>query len=176
MNREVLNARSLDFGMMLQPSTMMKMCTVLPSPDSGIQFCLSLLHREITVEFLLNVRDHRTNRDTSNVSGALRDQRRDRFRFRMPLSQMGTLYRMGAETDEVVLLLSLDMPPRYFKKLDAGQTHDDSARYWSEHDAWYRQTDIVYSQASLKKSPLTLKKARPIIDLGEYSSISLNAC
>lgn len=168
MYLQVLNASSLDFGMMPQPATMMNMCTVLPSPEGDIQFCLSLLHREITVEFLLDIRDQRTNRNNQKVFRESKDERQDKFRFQIPLSQLGTIYRVDTSNDDVVLLLSLETPPKFFKKLEAAQTHDDDARYWSDHDTWYRQTDVVYSQSSLKKSPLTLKKTRPIIDIGKH--------
>jgi len=145
---------------------MMKMCTVLPTLESCIQFRLSLLHREITVEFLLDIRDQRTGRGNPKAPRVGKDDRQDRFRFRIPLSQLETIHHVDTEDGKLVLLISLETPPRFFKKLDPVRTHDDDARYWSEHDAWYRQTDVVYAQSLLKKSPLTLKKTRPIIDLG----------
>ena len=143
------------------------MCTVLPTPNSGIQFRLSLLHREITVEFLLDIRDQRAARGNPKGNRAGKEDRQDKFRFRIPLSQLKIVHRVASKDNSIVLLISLETPPKFFKKLDAGQTHDDEARYWTENDAWYRQTDIVYAQGLFKKSPLTLKKSRPIIDLGK---------
>ena len=163
-----MNASSLDFGMMLGPATMMTMCTVLPVPECEIQFKLNLFYREITVEFLLDIRDERIGRGTSKVPNSKKDQRQDRFRFQIPFSQLDTIHRVDNDEDNVVvLLISLETPPKFFKKLDPAQTHEDDARHWSDKDSWYRQTDVVYTQGSLKKSALTLKKTRPIIDLGE---------
>ena len=164
-----MNASSLDFGMMLKPSTMMNMCTVLPMPGDHIEFRMSMLRREITVEFLLDIRDRRIGHDGSKAPHLGKDDRQDRFRFRIPFSQLEAIHLVDSKEDELVLLFTLETPPRFFKKLDSGLTHDDEGRHWTENDAWYRQTDVVYTQNVLKKSPLTLKKTRPIIDLGKSS-------
>ena len=164
-----MNASSLDFGMMLTPTSMMNMCTVLPIPGDHIEFRVNMLRREITVEFLLDIRDRRISHGGSNAQHLGREDRQDRFRFRIPFSQLEAIHRVDANKDELVLLFTLETPPKFFKKLDAGLTHDDDGRYWTENDAWYRQTDVVYTQTALKKSPLTLKKTRPIIDLGKSS-------
>ena len=171
-----MKASSLNFGMMLNPSTMMNMCTVLPSLGNDIQFRLSLLHREIAVEFLLDIRDQRTRRDNGKGLLAEKKDRQEMIRFRIPLSQLGVIYQVRAQHDQIVLLISLETPPKFFKKLDPAQTHVDDGRYWTEHDAWYRQTDIMYAHSHLKKSPLSLKKSRPVIDLGKYCAQLLHAC
>ena len=163
-----MNAISLDFGMMLRPATMMTLCTVLPMPENDIQFKLNLFYREITVEFLLDIRDQRIERDHPEVPTPIKDHRQDRFRFQIPFSQLEAIYRVDDNDDTVItLLITLETPPKFFKKLDSALTHDDDARFWSDKDSWYRQTDVVYSQNSLKRSALTLKKSRPIIDLGK---------
>ena len=162
-----MKASSLDFGMMLNPTAMMNMCTVLPSPENDIRFRLSLLHREITVEFLLEIRGQRTVRSNTRALHVGKEKRLEKFRFRIPFSQLKVIHHMETGEDKFVLHISLDTPPRFFKKLDPAQAHDDEARFWSEHDAWYRQTDVVYTQSLLKKSPLNLKKTRPIVNLGK---------
>ena len=170
----VLKASSLDFGIMLSPSTMMNMCTVLPTAESEIQFKVNLLHREIVVEFALDIRDQRPN-DHSNPKTTLqgKSDRQDRFRFRIPFFQLEQIHSVNSPNDDVVFLISLETPPRFFKKLDPGITHDDEGRHWAENDAWYRQTDVVYTQSVLRRSPLTLKKTRPIIDLGRWTTYRL---
>ncbi len=162
-----MKASSLDFGMMLDPSTMAIMCRVLPTDAHDIQFRLSMLHREITVEFLLDIRDQRIGRGNSKPSHYGKDDRQEIMRFRIPLAQLDAIQRVDTSEDKIILLISLDTPPKFFKKLDAGQTHDDNAKYWSENDTWYRQTDVVYAHGLLQKTPLTLKKTRPVLDLGK---------
>ena len=155
--------------MMLKPISMMNMCTVLPMPGDHIEFRVNMLRREITVEFLLDIHDQRLNHGGPKAPHLGKEDRQDRFRFRIPFSQLEAIHRVDAKKGELVLLFTLETPPKFFKKLDSGLTHDDDGRYWTENDAWYRQTDVVYTQNVLKKSPLTLKKTRPIIDLGKSS-------
>lgn len=162
-----MEADSLDFGMMLDHMTMMNLCTVLPTPTNNIYFRLSMLRREITVEFLLQIRDQRTGHTNAKAPHLGKEDREELFRFRIPFSQLESIQRVETKEDKLILLISLETPPSFFKRLDADQTHDDNARHWSENDAWYRQTDVVYTHSLLKKSPLTLKKTRPVIDLGK---------
>jgi len=173
-----MKVSTLDFGMMLDPSTMAIMCRVLPTDAHNIRFCLNMLHREITVEFLLDIRDQRAARGNSKASHYGKDDRQENMRFRIPLSQLEAIQQVEFSEDKIVLLISLDTPPKFFKKLDAGQTHDDKARYWSENDTWYRQTDVVYAHGLLQKTPLALKKSRPVLDLGKLylSPSNVEAC
>ena len=161
-----MNAESLDFGVMINPVTMMRMHTVTSTSKSRVQFRQSMLHREITVEFEIDIQDPRLQQGDA-IGPAGKYNRVDRFRFRLPFSQLSKINRVGSSGSKLILLISLEAPPKFFKELEAVLTHDDSARHWHNNDAWYRQTDIVYAPAQLKKSPLTLKKTNPIIDIGE---------
>ncbi|KAL6713533.1 hypothetical protein ACLMJK_008998 [Lecanora helva] len=162
-----LNSSSLDFGIMVDPATMMTMCSVYTTP---IQFRVNLFRREIVIEFLLEIRDQRPSHVIPEASLPQLDKKREFFRFRIPFSQLETIHSVDVKNHTLNLLLTLETPPKFFKKLDPRLTHDDDADYWTENDAWYRQTDIVYNQAMFKKSPLTLKKTRPIIDLGRWTT------
>lgn len=152
--------------MMLNPTTMANFCTVLPTTGHDIQFRLNMLHREITVEFKLDIVDRRAGRGNPEAAQYGKNDREETLRFRVPLSQLGVIRRVEGGRNQIVLLISLEIPPKFFKKLDAGMTHDDTARYWADSDTWYRQTDIVYSYNLLQRSALSLQKARPVIDLG----------
>lgn len=169
-----MKASSLDFGMMLDPSTMAIMCKVLPTDAHDIQFRLDMIRREITVEFLLDIRDQRVGRGLRAPHYG-KDDRQDIMRFQIPLSQLESLKRVGTSDDTIVLLITLDTPPKFFKKLDAGQTHNDNSIYWSENDTWYRQTDVVYAHGLLQKTPLALKKTRPVLDLGKLFFFALES-
>lgn len=163
----MMKASSLEFGMMLDPTTLAVMCKVQPTEVHDIQLRLNMQFREITVEFLLEIRDQRIGRSNLKAPYLGKDNRQEKLRFRIPLSQLGVIRRVETKEDRIELLISLDTPPKFFKKLDAEHTHDDEARHWSENDTWYRQTDVVYAHGLLMKSPLALKKTRPIIDLGK---------
>ncbi|KAL8807393.1 MAG: hypothetical protein Q9182_000732 [Xanthomendoza sp. 2 TL-2023] len=154
---KTLQAESIDFGCMYAPTTMMTMYTVNASPQNGIIFKQNMLHRETVVEFRLVV-----------------NSQSEIFRFSIPFAHLDTIYRVNSgETDKMELVVSLPTPPRFFRKLDEQDTHEDKARYWSERDAWYRQTDITNFLDDVKNLPVTIKKSRPIIDIGRWTTYRL---
>ena len=168
-----MHAESLDFGMMLDDITMMKMCTIFPNFETEIAFRQNSLHREITVEFPMRILDPRTNQGNHGGPSMGRHDRAECFRFCIPFSQMKTIHRIGMEENKMVLLISLPTPPKFFKLIDKAQSHDDTAKFWRDRDAWYRQTDVVYDPSHLKKKALTLQKTKPIIDLGRWTTYRL---
>lgn len=163
-----MHAESLEFGMMFDPNTMMSMYKVRHTPKAKIHFRQNMLHREIIVQFQLDIRDHRVPPGNLKISQLGKYNRTETLRFRLPFSQLQVVRQPAAEVNKLVMLISMESPPKFFKLLDALKTHDENARFWSDGDAWYRQTDVVYAPNALKNFPLTLKKTRPIIDLGEY--------
>ena len=168
-----MHAGSLDFGMMLDDTTMMRMRTTLPDFKTGITFRQDMLHREITVEFPMRILDPRTNQGNHGGSTVGRHDRSECFRFCIPFSQTKTIHRIGMEGNNMVLLISLPTPPKFFKLIDKAQSHDDTDKIWKDRDAWYRQTDVVYDPNHLKKKALTLQKTKPIIDLGCWTTYRL---
>ncbi|KAL8835144.1 MAG: hypothetical protein Q9170_003449 [Blastenia crenularia] len=153
----ILYADSLEFGFMYDPQTMMTMHTVNSSERAGIRFKQSMLYRETVVDFGINV-----------------NGQAESFRFSIPFAHLETIYQADAGNDDKVeLVVSLPTPPRFYRKLDEKDTHEAKARYWSEKDAWYRQTDITHFPADLKTSPVALKKPRPIIDIGRWTTYRL---
>ncbi|KAI4149277.1 MAG: hypothetical protein LQ341_001368 [Variospora aurantia] len=152
-----LLADSLDFGFMSNPQRMMTMYTVQSGEGAGIRFKLNLLHREAVVEF----------RVTINKQWEL-------FRLTVPFTNLDTIDRVDDDKgDRVELVVSLPIPPRFFRKLDEEDTHEEKGRYWCENDAWYRQTDITNDPEGLKMSPVALKKRDPVIDLGRWTTYRL---
>lgn len=130
---------------------MMAMHTVASGERAAIRFKQSMLYRETVVEFRIDKR------------GQV-----ELFRFTIPFAHLDTIQRVDAgDSDRVELVVSLPTPPRFFRKLDENDTHEEKARYWCENDAWYRQTDITNHPKELRTAPVALKKPKPIIDIGE---------
>ncbi|KAL8708247.1 MAG: hypothetical protein Q9220_006824 [cf. Caloplaca sp. 1 TL-2023] len=153
----VLFADSIDFGFMYDASTMVAMHTVRATQRANIRFKQNMLHRETVVDFRIDVQG-----------------RSELFRFSIPFSQLDTIYRTNIGDDsKIELLVPLITPPRFFRKLDERVTHAANARYWSENDAWYRQTDITNYPEELKNLAVTLKKFNPIIDIGRWTTYRL---
>ncbi|KAL9600633.1 MAG: hypothetical protein Q9219_003066 [cf. Caloplaca sp. 3 TL-2023] len=152
-----LVADSLDFGFMYEPQTMMAMHSIVSTERTTIRFQQKMLYREIAIEF-----------------GLIVGTQAELFRFTVPFDQLDTIHRVDTGGEKrIELLVSLPAPPRFFRKLNENDTHEVKARYWSQNDAWYRQTDITHFPADLKDSPVTLKKARPIIDIGRWTTYRL---
>ena len=157
---------SVDFGIMYDWETMMSMYTAQPTKTADIIFRQNMLHREIVIEMTLEIRDPRPISNRTRVGKHNRDET---IRFSIPFSQLELIHQVQNGQDRVVFLISLATPPRFYRKVDESMTHEDGGRFWTERDAWYRQTDIIYDHGGLRNSPLALKKTKPIIDIGESS-------
>lgn len=168
-----MHAESLDFGIMLDETTMMRMCTALPNSETQITFRQDMFHREITVEFPFRIIDPRTHKGNNGGPNVGRYDRTDRFRFCIPFSQTKMIRHVGTEGERMVLLITLPTPPKFFKLIDKAQSHDEASKIWKDRDAWYRQTDVVYDPKHLRKKGLTLQKTKPIIDLGRWTTYRL---
>lgn len=156
---------------MFAQSTMMNMRTVLPTRETGIKFSMNMFHKEISVEFPMHIVDPRSKSSDPSMPRGKYD-RTELFQFRIPFSQLKVIHQLAGQGHQLVLLISMETPPKFFKQLDPSKSHDDRAVTWGDNDAWYRQTDLVYVPNDLKKSPLTWKKTNPIIDLGKHHSFT----
>ena len=165
----------MDFGFMYDKTTMMGMYRVHSPPQMEIHFRQNMRYQEITVEFQIKIQDPRPLENSKKTSLHGKYNRNETLRFKIPFSQLQVIHRVQDDDDKVVLLISLETPPRYFRKWNEANTHEEGANYWNESDAWYRQTDIVYNPNILKSLPLTLKKTVPIIDIGKFSQVSFHA-
>lgn len=159
----------MDFGFMYDSTTMMGMYGVRSAPQTEIRFRQNMRYQELTVEFHIKIQDPRPVENSKKSSLHGKYNRNETLRFTIPFSQLQVIHRIQDDHDKIVLLISLETPPRYFRKWNEANTHEEGANYWNQSDAWYRQTDIVYNPNILKSLPLTLKKTVPIIDIGKYS-------
>ena len=166
-----MNADSLDFGFMFDSDTMMSMHNVKSVPSSSIQFRQNMFRREIGIEMQIFLQDWRAwPEDGTKISKFGKLNRTETYQFRVPFSQLQTIRQIQAESNRIVLLISLETPPRFFRKVPEIDTHEQNARFWSQNDAWYRQTDIVYNPKHIRSSPVTLKKTKPVIDIGRWTT------
>lgn len=164
---QTMYAESVDFGVMIDQTTMMEMRTAVPTRDTGIKFCTNTFHKQISVEFPMHIVDPRATSDDPTVQRGKYD-RTELFQFQIPFTQLKVVHQIAGQEHKLILLISLEIPPKFFKQLDPSKSHDDEVPTWGDNDAWYRQTDLVYVPNGLKKSSLTWRKTNPIIDLGKY--------
>ena len=165
----------MDFGFMYDKTTMMGMYRVHSAPQAEIHFRQNMRYQDLAVEFHIKIHDPRPVGNSKNGSLHGKYNRNETLRFNIPFSQLQVIHRIQADKDQIALLISLDTPPRYFRKWNEANTHEVGANYWNQNDAWYRQTDIVYNPNILKSLPLTLKKTVPIIDIGKHPCTSSEA-
>ncbi|KAI4165201.1 MAG: hypothetical protein LQ342_001069 [Letrouitia transgressa] len=163
-------ANSIDFGIMYDQISMMIMHTVKSRAQKKIEFVQNMLHREIVVVFEVDIKDSTTGQPQFRSGPASGCVRTETFRFHIPLARLSKVYVTHEDADWVEFVLSLETPPHFSRKLPEKDTHDEKARFWSENYAWYRQTDIIYSPATLKSSPVALRKSKPIIDIGRWKT------
>lgn len=166
-----MKADSIDFGFMYNQTTMMSMFRAFPTPQTELQFRQNMQRNELVIEFQIDIRDPRTAKIQSpNRQQLGKYNRMETIRFCIPFSQMKVIHKVNETENKIELLITIETPPRFFRKLDELNTHEEKGRYWTENDAWYRQTDIVYNPSQLRSSALTLKKTQPIIDIGKSAA------
>lgn len=175
-----MHAELIDFGFMYNAADMMSMYQVHHKDNAGIIFSLNLLRREIDIQFQLHITDPRLKfsqavrgdgKERAKPKSLGKHNRYDNLRFRIPLAQLQVVHEIRSDDQKRVLLISLEAPPNFYRKTSQiEETHEGTASFWKDWDSWFRQTDIVYSPKELRSAPLTLKKSRSIIDIGESST------
>jgi hypothetical protein len=124
--------------------------TVMRSLDeSETVVLLNLLRKELVIHFSHIVR-----------------KTRESYKIQIPLVQIEGLMEVAAGEDRMSLILPLDGPSLYFRKLHNIDITFDDSRRWNERKTWYRQTDMIEDPRSLKNVPLELRKRNPIVDIG----------
>ena len=136
--------------------------TIQTMPAAPIRLIQNMRYQELTVEFQIQAQVGRANADTTPATG----NGLDLFRFKVPFQQMQAIHVVPAPENQLVLLMTLEKPPKFFKKIDGDHAHDEQTRTWYENDTWYRQTDMARAPSKLKSSPVTLRKLKPILDFG----------
>ena len=159
----VLNAESLDFGIMYNLTTMLGLHHVAGRVNEQ-QLRLNLFRKEFCIEFRLQ---------TNDDSGTKPVRRMETFRFSIPLSGLKSVYRTDAGNSRAALVISLRLPPCYFRKIAESESHEEGSRLWFEDDVWYRQTDILDSPAKLRHRSTSLRRFNSIIDLGRWTTYRL---
>lgn len=162
--------------------SMMRMYAAHRTNGAGITFTLNLLRREIDIQFQLRIEDPRINhlkeqrprgKEPSRPKDLGKHNRYDDLRFRIPLAQLQVIHEIKSTDETRELVITLEAPPNFYRKTgQIEETHEEHSLFWKDWDAWYRQTDVVYSPKDLRSAPLTLKKSRAIIDIGQFTSRS----
>jgi RNA-dependent RNA polymerase len=169
--RMMLSATALHFGLMIDPTSMMPMHSVTPNQED-LTFVVDVQRSRIVASFNVHFQDPRTSGATeyTSKSKVAEYNRVNRYMFQIPFGQLEKIRRIDLNPQVFALVITLDSPPQYYRKReDETAGHVAGSTTWSEFDTWYRQTDIVYDPYDLQTAKVTLRKERPVIDIGRRS-------
>lgn len=95
------------------------------------------------------------------------------YRVKIPFTQLTRIFQSReSESGCVSHLTCLDSPPMYHRRIkDIRPTFIDDSN-WKDVDTWFRQTYVVHNQQELSTLPVSLRKLKPVIDIGEYYFLS----
>lgn len=152
----------MDIGVLWGKDKMLPMRTVGAGSLERTSLILDVRRRAITVNFQLPIFNAR-QKDLSN--GRLHD-----YRLKIPFAQLTRIFHIqDSSSDLISHAFTLDTPPIYHRKIrNIGSSFVDADNSWRDADTWYRQTDIVHTPEELAPLPVSLRKAKPLIDIGKY--------
>jgi len=162
------------FGTLEKPNVLIAMHTISASPGEHLTFDVDMAKKRITLSFEVTFKDPRTGMSpvVNNEPGEEKYSvgkldRANQFMFQIPFAYLKTIFRVDLSDDLSALIIPLENPPQFYRKrLDEAATHSAENLVWTEFDTWYRQTDIVYNPYLLARTPLSLHKQKPVIDIG----------
>ncbi|EPS37403.1 hypothetical protein H072_8901 [Dactylellina haptotyla CBS 200.50] len=163
--------KRLDFGFMVHEKTMMSMFSTESTPNIQPSLCT-----EISFEVDLHRKNLRLRFDiVYNTSDGKPKKRRERYRIQIPFLGLEELFdTLCDRTDERLrsILIPLKTPPQIWRRIHRVENSHDKVRHrrWNEWDAWYRQTDILENMADIKNEPLAIRKKKPVIDIGRWTT------
>ncbi|PLB39242.1 RdRP-domain-containing protein [Aspergillus candidus] len=153
---------SMDIGVLVDEKTMLPMRTVGLGADEHPFLLFDLKARAMMVYFQLPI--------LFNPKSKLQaGDKYNQYRLKIPLVQLTRILQSGDPASKISHLLVLDSPPLYFRRAtDIPNTFvDDNS--WRDSDSWYRQTNIVHNPLELAGVPTSLRKLKPMIDIGRWN-------
>lgn len=159
----------MDIGVLVDESTFLPLRTVGTGKDEKASLVVDLKQRSLQVYFqlpILHTRSKPVNQTDTQYQ----------YRVRIPFSQLSQIFQThDAASGCVSQLTFLDCPPLYHRRINniASTFIDDNN--WKESDTWFRQTYVVHNPQELAPLPISLRKLKPVIDIGEYRSTLLES-
>ncbi|KAF2176190.1 RdRP-domain-containing protein [Zopfia rhizophila CBS 207.26] len=155
----IVYANAIDFGVAVGDKKMMKMRTA--DALNRVQVMLNLRRKEIDIKFPFII-----------------DDEERKYRFRLPISQLGHMYKAPDSSGQQALVIPFNSPPRFYRQAkaeDIPSTFKPSEKVWYEWNSWYRQTDVVDGKTSkrMQFEPVMNHKDSAIIDIGRWTTYRL---
>lgn len=149
--------------------TMLPMRTVGSKQNERARVVLDLKRREMAVYFQLPIIN-----SNSSLNPSLTGHPQN-YRVRVRFSQLSRIFETwDSESECISHAFSLETPPVYHRRIgDISSTFAESDTTWRDADTWYRQTDIVHVPEGLAKLPISLRKPRPLINIGRWTTFRI---
>ncbi|KAF2205124.1 RdRP-domain-containing protein [Delitschia confertaspora ATCC 74209] len=162
----VLFAQSVDFGMMVEQTTMMEMHRAVATTNP-VQVIMNLKRKEIDVIFFVHLQTTNNYRRMGEC----------KYRFRLPISQLQQIYEVpGDKNRQRSLVIPFNNAPEFFKQTqDILSTFKPSDKKWSDWLTWFRQTEVVPLpiKKRMANTPIPLNNDAAIIDIGRWTTYRL---
>ena len=166
-----LQAESISFGVLTNPSAMVIMRTRQSVPESKVKLILNLRRKEIEIRF------PSLGRVTRSPLYNQYPWFRPEYRFCVSLDQDFSIAQVHEPENKVSFVLRLDSPPPYSKKQheEVLGSHVAEARRWLENDVWLRQTMIAgpHHEANDATTPVSLSKSEGAINIGRWTAFRI---
>lgn len=153
--------RSIDFGVRTGENEMKSMKTVLPVKGHDLSLEVNTRAKALNAYFSIPSR--------SEAGNGIR-----RFKIKVDIAQLKTIYRTSLDNDHYALVVSLSLPPRYFfKNRDVRDTISADLKIWSNQDTWNRATDVAENLEIPSKYPIALHNEVPdpeYMEIGRWTT------
>ena len=162
------------------PDHLMAMQSLSAASGNDITFNVNVRRKEIHVSFTLDAGGDEENDSASSTesfssggSGNIDPTLKNVYRFSIPFHQIQKCFRRKLEAGGYEIFIPAKIPPKFYRKRsNLLETHQSDGKDWNlDVHAWYRQTDFVRHRNALKNTPLSLRKATPVIDIGEFFAL-----
>lgn len=147
---------------MVDKSTFLPMRTVGDGNEGQAQafMVLNLRQRNLQVNFSLPIYSNQKFANPADIY--------HQYRVKIPFPQLGRIFETWDHNSGCLSHLTiLEDPPCYHRRVKNIASTFIDHNSWKEADTWFRQTSIVHNPYGLASSPVSLRRIRPIIDIGE---------
>jgi len=169
-----LMPEQMQFGVLAQADKFMAMRTIEKAEKDELVFLLDLKHRKIEVTFPCRIADpRRADPQIKNPSPIGEKEAPTTYKARIFFAHLTNLLVIDEDQSAFSLLMPLQSPPVFFRKLDTAVAHSTGKTTWAEWDSWHRAVDIVYDTAWFKDEKVSLQRAHQFVDIGRWTTYKL---
>ena len=162
----ILYPSTLQFGVMIDPSTMMIMNTA-ETRNRDMHLVLNLKRKEIQIMFTLHL-----GKDTTKLGY--------KYQFRLPIAQLERIFESPSNGSEHAILIPFNTAPEVFKQMTNVSKAfpnplDRKKTKWSSWELWERKTCIKdrHTEITMMDKAIDSRDDTAVIDIGRWTTYRL---